>query len=173
MYYNITNTIFIAFGDSFNVSTPKKTTARVPVFLGPDGTFYDIDYFPLSKKDIDSAVVSPIDPNSNTPPSTEVSSSAPAALNGTLPPSPTPQAEFDLLKQFQDSFPQPVQFDSFFDYEQSLLEWKLRMEAGLANLRLPNIMGRKYNRPRVVDFQVSGIWKNIGAILNIDIRTML
>lgn len=47
------------------------------------------------------------------------------------------------------------------------------MEAGLANLRLPNIMGRKYNRPRVVDFQVSGIWKNIGAILNIDIRTML
>ncbi len=35
------------------------------------------------------------------------------------------------------------------------------METGLGGLRLPNIMGRKFSRPRVVEFQVGSCKRSL------------
>jgi hypothetical protein len=145
-----------------NRDTPKKLSNRVPVFLGSDGTLYDIDYIAIAKKDlpmlehsISSDNINPLThslsaPNFTTP---GVASTPPTPTSTTSTP-PAVLETGDIMKQFSDSFPQPSQFEAFFDYEQGLLGWMQRMEASLSGLRLPNIMGRTFSRPRVEEFQV-------------------
>ncbi len=172
------------FESTLNTSTPKKSTERVAVFLGHDGTLYDIDYIPInSKKEKEtppplalesSASVGSIErPSTPTIPSTasndlQATQSAPAlastlvsssspSVSPSPSPSPSTQLEHDPVKLLQEPFPQPASYDTFFDYEQALLGWRQKIEAGLvdSSLRLPNIIGRKFSRPRVVEFQVS------------------
>lgn len=135
------------------MNTPKKAAnQRVPVYLA-DGVLYDIDYIPISSlHDLEHSHSShdfnPITHSQSAPNPSTFMPSTPSSSSS------TPPSNDDITRQFADSFPQPTQFDTFFDYEQSLLGWKQRMDTGLGNLRLPNIMGRKFNRPRVVEYMV-------------------
>lgn len=43
--------------------------------------------------------------------------------------------------------PQPQRFDSYFEYEQALVEWRFRLEKDLKSVYLPVPLGRYYYRP--------------------------
>lgn len=53
-------------------------------------------------------------------------------------------APFPSLADSQERYP------SFFDYEEAMLEWKMRVEAAISTVQLPRLLGRAYPRPRVV-----------------------
>lgn len=144
--------LFLAIGE-INVSTPKKANnQRVPVFVS-EGILYDIDYIPI--KEVSSLEHSSSSGNLHhdvNPLLHSQSAPNPSTFMPSSSSSTPPFGEMDVTHMFIDSFPQPGQFDTFFDYEQSLLGWKQRMEGGLGSLRLPNVMGRKFSRPRVVEY---------------------
>jgi hypothetical protein len=107
----------------------KAKDSKVPVFLGHSGIFYDLHYTPIDKEAL---------ANGRTP-LRESSFSTP---------------HYDPTINITNCFPQPDLYESFFDYEQALLDWKLTVETALGGIRLPNAMGRKFSRPRVGDHPV-------------------
>lgn len=105
---------------------------RYPVFIGPNGTFFDIYYLPLDNSTLSNGTTSPeLSPSSST-------NNLHQSIN---------------TAEIANSFPSPEQFESYFDYEQALLDWKMTVEGELNGLRLPNVMGRKFFRPKVVELR--------------------
>ncbi len=46
------------------------------------------------------------------------------------------------------TFPDPNNYETFFDYEQAVVEWKVEIEHSLEHLKIPSTLGRIYYRPR-------------------------
>lgn len=72
------------------------------------------------------------------------------------------------------SFPQPGGYETYFDYEQALLDWKSEVESALGDLHLPDIVGRYYARPTVaapIQELVEAYDENASAELKIEERT--
>lgn len=52
------------------------------------------------------------------------------------------------------SFPQPEKYNSLIEYEQSVLNWKNEMFDLIGQVKLPNVVGRYYFRPRTSALRV-------------------
>ena len=50
-------------------------------------------------------------------------------------------------------FPDPKNYESYSEYNQSLSEWYSKMQNSLGKIKLPNITGRRYCRPRLDLFE--------------------
>ncbi|EGG24743.1 hypothetical protein DFA_02987 [Cavenderia fasciculata] len=112
---------------------PKATTGE-PIFMSPDGTFYDINYLPVFKHKVPDR----------------------ATLNNYASVNFDEDEEESLQEQLfhlYNTIPQIDEFDNFFDYEQAFLAWKFAVETIFQDIRLPYAGGRAYYRPRVSDYQ--------------------
>eukprot|EP00026_Physarum_polycephalum_P005890 Phypoly_transcript_05929.p1 GENE.Phypoly_transcript_05929~~Phypoly_transcript_05929.p1 ORF type:complete len:233 (+),score=28.59 Phypoly_transcript_05929:645-1343(+) len=96
--------------------------AKIPVFLGPDGTLYDVNYVQVTEY---------------TPPNAD--SSDPLAKLAFTPGSPV-----------YSNFPEVDSFENFFDYEQAVMDWKDSVLKNLGWLQLPTVLGRFYSRPKML-----------------------
>ncbi len=118
----------------------KKNQPRFPVYLGSDGTLYDLHYIPiLSKSEWQQ---------------NESLSSSKEEEGKRNSPAFNPDVDFTLMPKAED-------FDNFFDYEQALLDWKTDIEIALGDLVLPNVMGRYYYRPLVTLVRQISIHSNL------------
>lgn len=69
-------------------------------------------------------------------------------------PQPNDQKDLSLsfkpfFETYKKSFPDPNKYDTYFEYEQAVLDWKIDIEASIGYLQLPNPVGRTYSRPKV------------------------
>ena len=44
-------------------------------------------------------------------------------------------------------YPDPSKYETFFDFEEAIKEWKRNVETILSNVQLPTVTGRHYYRP--------------------------
>ncbi|EFA78486.1 hypothetical protein PPL_09138 [Heterostelium album PN500] len=116
----------------------KARTAGEPVFMAPDGTFYDINYVQAFKYKQPEK-----QPNGN------------SHQNGNqlLEEDDEEESLEDQLLHLYNSIPQIDEFENFFEYEQAFLSWRFAIETLFADIRLPMISGRALYRPKVSDYQ--------------------
>lgn len=121
---------------------PEDNPSRisgVPVYLGPDGTFYDLDYTRV-----------PEGPSSNNgaqgkrPPNLPIDNVYDTKALAAHQPRPA-RSLGDLYR----SFPDPTACTSYEDLEARLLAWHKDMEQALGYVVRPRVMGRCYARPKV------------------------
>lgn len=105
-----------------SVPPPNTPPPKIPVFLGPDGTLFDLSYTPILDR-------SPVDSDK-----WQYISDLPQ-LGGAQPIPPFPDSE---------------NFSSYLDYEQAVLDWRMTVVDILGFLQLPHPVGRFYYRPKVV-----------------------
>ncbi|KYQ93311.1 hypothetical protein DLAC_05978 [Tieghemostelium lacteum] len=131
--------------EEWNSKLKSKDTTGIPVFLGVDGTFYDINYVPVFKHKTPEKQ------------STLTNGNSPRMDgNNTLEEEEDDEIEETFEQQLAhlyNSIPQIDEYENFFDYEQAFLGWKFAVETIFQDTRLPNTTGRAYYRPKHVDFQ--------------------
>jgi len=143
--------------EDFLTKVRDRETTGQPVFLGNDGTFYDINYVPVFKHKLpdkssnnnsneNSATTSPKmdSTNSNSNNNNDNDEEIDEEIEETLQ---------EQLYHLYNSIPQIDEFENFFDYEQAFLGWKFAVESIFSETRLPLITGRSYYRPKVSDYQ--------------------
>lgn len=96
---------------------------EVPVYLGPDATLYNLNYVAIPKNRIEA-----------------LSSEKKERKDATDKP---------IYETFKKYFPDPNKFESYFEFEQAIIDWKVEIEASIGYLQLPLPMGRNYFRPKV------------------------
>ena len=99
------------------------TGKQFPVFLGTDSTLYNLDYFPIPKDRTDAQA--------------ERKDKKDVLEN---------KSSYDAYKK---SFPDPNKYESYFEFEQALIDWKIEVEGSIGYLQLPIPIGRNYFRPKV------------------------
>jgi len=142
------------------------------VYLGANGTLYNKYYIPIKYIGIDDSSPSPsssLSSSSNSSPSTSSPSSSStnskagvkgsgAATDKSIQQQQQQAAtEVDIKQYLQfnyndpiyQKFPEHLDYDNYFDYEQSLIEWKQQVQKNLGVIQLPHAMGRTYSRPKV------------------------
>lgn len=53
------------------------------------------------------------------------------------------------------NFPEPSNFETYSEYNQSLSQWYSKMQMSIGKINLPNVVGRRYFRPRADLFEVN------------------
>lgn len=113
--------------------------AGLPVYLGPDGTFYDIDYNRIKDGPKDGERLS-----AGSGLTDEMKDVYDVSVIEAHQPSGT-KALGDLYR----SFPDPNECISYEDLETRLGNWYDEMERSLGYVVVPRVMGRCYSRPKV------------------------
>ncbi|KAF2070855.1 hypothetical protein CYY_007826 [Polysphondylium violaceum] len=147
--------------EDFLTKVRDRESTGQPVYLGNDGTFYDINYVPVFKHKLP-------DKNSNsnsatTSPRIESTDSNNDSSNNNIDNNDSQLVDDiedlqERLFHLYNSIPQIDEFENFFDYEQAFLGWKFAVDTIFKDsvnfeIRLPLITGRSYYRPKVSDFQ--------------------
>ena len=113
--------------------------AGLPVYLGPDGSFYDIDYNRVKDGPNDARRLS--DESGLTAEMKDVYDTEAIASH-------QPSGEGTLGDLYR-SFPDPAHCTSYEDLEGRLVKWREDMERSLGYVVVPRVMGRCYCRPKV------------------------
>ncbi|KAF2073733.1 hypothetical protein CYY_004966 [Polysphondylium violaceum] len=134
------------------------------VYLGANGTLYNKYYIAIKYIGIDDSSPAPSPSSSSSSSNSSPSTSSPStnnkasaastkgnANNATTPaPKDIKQfLQFNSNDPIYQKFPEHLDYDNYFDYEQSLIEWKQQVQKNLGVLQLPHAMGRTYSRPKV------------------------
>lgn len=117
---------------------PMKKAKRHPVFLDPQGRFYDINYLPLEMEETEKRGRFSFIHNEH-PKYYFQEKEAKNLL----------EYEFIHNPELYRNTPDAKNFTTFDEYEFALLQWSKEVEENLGYLQLPKIMGRHYYRPFV------------------------
>lgn len=127
---------------------PEDNPSRIaglPVYLGPDGTFYDIDYNRIPSSGLPSDGQRLSADHGLTPEMKDVYNTASIEAH-------QPAGE-KALGDLYRSFPDPSQCTSYEDLEARLVKWHEDMERSLGYVVAPRVMGRCYSRPKVTTYR--------------------
>eukprot|EP00761_Pharyngomonas_kirbyi_P000887 gb/GECH01000888.1/.p1 GENE.gb/GECH01000888.1/~~gb/GECH01000888.1/.p1 ORF type:complete len:1257 (+),score=317.96 gb/GECH01000888.1/:1-3771(+) len=140
-------------------SGSKENRNHYPVFLGEDGTLYDINYVPLPVDEVErekhrgrfSTLLHRLRSQSEEEAAPDATSHSPLGLSDEDPRlSYFQEYEFVNNPVLFSSLPEPEHFDNFAEFEESLLQWQHDVHRSLGYLQPPRVTGRAYLRPRLV-----------------------
>lgn len=144
--------------ENINETVKKHKAAKgykpnKPVFLGEDGTLYDINYLPIA---VDEGVL-----KHKRGKLTQIMSNEPVTNNNNTMES---THEYCHDPELYQTPPSAHSFQSFEEYEEALVQWANDVQRKLGYLQLPRIMGRHYYRPYVASHGQTNQAASMGAL---------